>query len=93
MPGEGSAAIVRRTRKYPSSSEDSPILTVTVNGYLQQVTSTHMINALRDAVEATGEVKLGIKKEDVGTHSIRLVAAMAMYLGECPVFMIMLIGR
>jgi hypothetical protein len=52
-----------------------------------------MINALRDAVGAMGEVKLGIKKEDVGTHSIRSGAAMAMYLGECPVFMIMLIGR
>jgi hypothetical protein len=64
-----------------------------VNGHLEQVTSTHMINALRDAVGAIGEVKLGIKKEDVGTHSIRLGAAMAMDLGECPVFMIMLIVR
>ncbi len=52
-----------------------------------------MINALRDPVGAIGEVKLGIKKEDVGMHSIRLGAAMAMYLGECPVFMIMLIGH
>jgi hypothetical protein len=51
-----------------------------------------MIHALRDAVRAIGEVKLGLKKEDVGTHSIRLAAAMAMYLGKCPVFMIMLIG-
>ncbi len=42
---------------------------------------------------AIGEVKLGIKKkEDVGTHSIRLGMAMAMYLGECHVFMVMLIG-
>jgi hypothetical protein len=87
------AAIVRRIRKYPGSSQDSPILTVTVNRHLEQVTSTHMINALRGAVGAIGEVKLGIKKEDVGTHLIRLGAAMAMYLGECPVFMIMLIGR
>ena len=89
----GAAAIVRRIRKYPGSSQDSPISTVTVNGHLKQVTSTHMINALRDAVGAIGEVKLGIKKEDVGTHLIRSGAAMAMYLGECPVFMIMLIGR
>jgi hypothetical protein len=64
-----------------------------VNRHLEQVMSTHMINALRDAVGAIGEVKLGIKKEDVGTHSIRSGAAMAIYLGECPVFMIMLIGR
>jgi hypothetical protein len=43
-------------------------------------------------VDAIGEVKLGIKKEDVGMHLSRLGVAMAMYLGECPVFMIMLIG-
>jgi hypothetical protein len=89
----GAAAMVRRIRKYPGSSQDSPILTVTVNGHLKQVTTTHMINASRDAVGAIREVNLGIKKEDVGTHSIRSGAAMAMCLGECPVFMIMLIGR
>jgi len=83
---------VRRIRKYKGSSQDSPISTVIVNGQLEQVTATHMIHALRDAVGAIGEVKLGIKKEDVKTHSIRLGAAMTMYLGECPVFMIMLIG-
>ncbi len=92
-PVRAAAAIVRRIRKYPGSTQDSPISTVTVNGHLKQVTSTHMINALRGAVGAIGEVKLGIKKEDVGTHSIRLGAAMAMYLGECPAFMIMPIGR
>jgi hypothetical protein len=55
-----------------------PISTVTVNGHLEQVTSTHMINALRDAVGVIGEVKLAIKKEDVGTHLIRLGTAMAI---------------
>ena len=91
-PVRASAAIVRRIRKYPGSSQDSPISTVKVNGHLKQVTSTHMIHALRYAVGAIGEVKLRIKKEDIGTHSIRSGAAMAMYLGECSVFMIMLIG-
>jgi hypothetical protein len=90
-PVRAAAAIVRRIRKYPGSSQDFPIMTVTVNGHLKQVTSTHMINALSDAVGAIGEVKLGIKNEDVGTHSIRLGTAMAMYLGECPILMIMLI--
>ncbi len=92
-PVRAAAAIARKIRKYPGSSRDSPISTVTVNGHLKQVTSTHMINALRDAVGAIGEVKLGIKKEDIGTHSIRSGTAMAIYLGKCPVFMIMLIGR
>jgi hypothetical protein len=52
-----------------------------------------MVSALRAAVVSIGEDILGIKKEDVGTHSIRSGAAMAMYLGECPVYTIMMIGR
>jgi hypothetical protein len=44
-------------------------------------------------VGAIGETRLGITKEEVGTHSIRSGAAMAMYLGECPVYTVMLIGR
>jgi hypothetical protein len=51
-----------------------------------------MIDALRDTASAIGEVKLGIKKEDIGMLLMRSGAAMAMYLRECPVFMIMLIG-
>ena len=52
-----------------------------------------MIDAIRDAVVAIGETSLGINKSEVGTHSIRSGAAMAMYLGGCPVYSIMLIGR
>jgi hypothetical protein len=54
FPVRAAAAIVRRIRKYPGSSQDSPISTVTVNGHLQKVTFTHMINALRDAVANRG---------------------------------------
>ena len=88
------AAVMRRLRKYPSSSQDSPISTptVSVNGHLDWVASSHMINTLRDAVGTSGEVTLGIKKEDVGTHLNRLSATTAMYFGECPVFIIMFIG-
>ena len=52
-----------------------------------------MVVALRDAVVAIGEDVLGFKKEQIRTHSIRSGAAMAIYLGECPVYTIMLIGR
>jgi hypothetical protein len=40
-----------------------------------------------------GKAHLGISREEIGTHSIRLGAAMATYLGECPVHTIMLIGQ
>jgi hypothetical protein len=52
-----------------------------------------VINTLRDVVVAIGKTRLGITKEEVGTHSIRSGAAMAMYLVECPVYTVMLIGR
>ncbi len=42
---------------------------------------------------AMGETKLCIKKHEIRTHSIRLGAAMAMYLGGVPVFAIMMIGQ
>ena len=52
-----------------------------------------MVSALRDAVCAIGEDKLGFRTEQVGTHSQISGAAMAMYLGDCPVYTIMMIGR
>ncbi len=87
------AAIIKRIKEYLGTTPNSPISTYYNNSIIDQVTSDHMINTLREAVVGIGEIKLGIKKENVGMHLIRLGAAMAMYLRECPVFMIMLIGR
>ncbi len=52
-----------------------------------------MIETLESGVAAVGHEKVGIQKGEIGTHSIRSGAAMAMYLGECPVYTIMMIGR
>jgi hypothetical protein len=62
-----------------------------INDRITQVTSENVINALRDAVVAIGEHRLGITKDQIGTHLIRSGAAMAMYLVECAVFTMMLI--
>ena len=40
-----------------------------------------------------GSQKLGFNPSELGTHSIRSGAAMAMYLDDVPVYTIMLIGR
>jgi hypothetical protein len=47
---------------------------------------------MKDAIQAIGKDILRIKKEEIGTHSIRLGAAMAMFLGNCSVCLIMMIG-
>ena len=52
-----------------------------------------MTITLRNTVEAYGQTKLGITKEDIVTHSLGSGAALAMYLGKCPVYVIMMIGR
>ena len=52
-----------------------------------------MVAVLRAAAEALGENKFGFKNSEIGTHSIRSGVAMTMFLGEIPVYTIMMIGR
>ncbi len=69
-PVRATASIVKRIRSYSGTTQNSPISTVLNGGIIEHVNSAQMINVLRGAVDAIGEVKQGIKKEDVGTHSI-----------------------
>jgi hypothetical protein len=87
------AALVRRIRGYPGASDNTPMSAVWRNDRVEHITSPEMVEALRAAVGAIGEEILGIKMSEVGTHSVRSGSAMAMYLGECPVYTIMMIGR
>ena len=87
------AGLVKRIRNYPGATVDTPVSAVWRENKIEHITSAEMVAALRDVVIAIGEDVLVFKKEQVGNHSIRSGAAMAMYLGECPVYTIMLIGR
>lgn len=87
------AAVVRRIWGYPGADWDTKVSAVWRNDRIEHLSSTEMVNALRAACVAVGEDKLGFKKEDIGTHSIRSGAAMSMMVGECPVYVIMMIGR
>ena len=93
-PVRAAATIVKRIRAIPSTTEET-----TINAYIDQsqklayVTSKQVKEALRAAVATIGESKLGFSSSEVGTHSIRSGAAMAMHLAEVPVYTIMIIGR
>mmetsp|Transcript_28039 Transcript_28039/g.58953 ORF Transcript_28039/g.58953 Transcript_28039/m.58953 type:complete len:348 (-) Transcript_28039:199-1242(-) len=87
------AALVQRIHNYPGTSDNTTVDTIMSLGRFRRITSTEMVHALRDAAAAVGEARLGFAKEDIGTHSLRSGAAMSMYLGECPVYTIMMIGR
>jgi len=59
----------------------------------QLVSSSQVLACLRHIVTQMGKDHLGYEAKDMGTHSIRSGAAMAMYLDGTPVYTIMLISR
>lgn len=65
------ATLVSRIRSYPGATDDTPVSAVWRNGRIEHITSKEFVEALRAAVVAIGEDKLGFKKEDIGCHSIR----------------------
>ena len=52
------AALLRRIRSYPGSSDDTPMSAVWRNDRIEHITSEEMVEALRAAVGAIGEKNL-----------------------------------
>ena len=65
------AAIVKRIRSYPGATDDTPVSAVWRNNKIVHITGKEMIDAIDRAALAIGYEKLGIKRGDFGTHSIR----------------------
>jgi hypothetical protein len=87
--------LVRRLLAIPGTTDDTPI-----NTYLPTASSTpshikadKILQRLRMGVSILGKDVLGYGPEEVGLHSLRSGAAMAMYLQGIPVYVIMLLGR
>ena len=85
------AAIVHRIQLYPGANNNTPISAIWKYERINHITSKQISNVLQDAILAIGEDTPHIAKKEIGTHSIRLGAAMAMYLRGCSVFLIMMI--
>ena len=92
-PVRALAHTVQRILSYPSTSEESYICTYFEDGKLGVFTQEDILVAFRENASSIGKDKLGYEKEDIGTHSNRSAAAMAMFMDDTPVYMIMLIGR
>ncbi len=86
---------VRRLWSIPGTTCDTPINTYLPTGSssTKQFQSSHMLKRLRLAVDIIGKDTLGFTSAEVGLHSLRSGAAMAMYLQGIPVYVIMLLGR
>jgi hypothetical protein len=91
-PVRAAVIIVYRIQTYPGANNDTPISTIWQYDSIKHITSKQIKNVLRDAVLAIGKDTLHIAANEIGTISIRSGAAMAMFLGDCPVFLIMMIG-
>ena len=57
------------------------------------VTQEVLLCQFRIAAASIGENRLGFKPEDIETHSVRSATAMAMFLANTPIFVIMLVGH
>jgi hypothetical protein len=85
--------VVQRILSYPGCDSNSPVSTVISHDQRKLITGGFVATQLRAAAARLGEDVLGFSPNDIGTHSLRSGAAMAMYLAGVPVFTIMLIGR
>ena len=92
-PVQAAVTIVRRIRSYSGVNDDTPISAIWKYDCINHITSKQITNALQDTVWAMEEDSPHIATHEIGTHSIRLGAAMVMFLGGCPVFLVMMIGR
>ncbi len=87
------ARLINRIWAYPGATLDTPVCAVWRYDRIELLTSDMVTTTLRAAVMAIGSDQLGFTPDEIGTHSLRSGAAMQMYLGEIPVYTIMLIGR
>ena len=87
------ATIVQRIRGYDGTNDDTPVNVVLIDNQLRMIPSKTMLSALRRAVDTLGKDRLGYTSAEIGTHSLRSGAAMAMYLDNTPTYTIMLLGR
>ena len=93
MPSPSLGSNCQTSYELPGKTRDSPVCTIYTRGKLSLLASSTVLSKMRGAAAALGREKLGCDPEDIGAHSIRSGAAMAMYLDNVPVFSIMLIGR
>ena len=92
-PVRALAITIQRILSYKNTNNDTTLCTYRSKGKLLEFKSEDILQAFRTNARVMGKDTLGFSPEDIGTHSNRSAAAMAMFLDDTPVFMIMLVGR
>ena len=91
-PVRAAAAIVRRIQQFGGDGDTYVYTYQDDKGKLMDMTGDTAREHLRCFIR-TIDKSWGLNDKDVGLHSIRSSAAMAMYLNGIPVYTIMLLGR
>ena len=85
-------AVVKRIWSYPETTKYTTINTVQVNSKLVRIKARTITKTLRHAVQQRGQ-HIGVRTEQIGTHSIRTSFAMLMQLNGAHETVIMKKGR
>lgn len=89
------ADTITRLRSYPNYNDQWPVYYYhdQKQNKASYISSKEIFDDIRAAVDAIGPHILGFSSKDVGTHSNRAAFAMMSYLGQTPIYTIMLQGR
>jgi len=88
-----SAAVVRRLEAMGASESDFIYKFKGNDGRTHDFDSATALRLLRGFISSVNFKGLGLDPKRIGLHSLRLAAAMAMYLNGVPVYTIMSLGR
>jgi hypothetical protein len=92
-PVKAAAAIVHRLQSFKASPDAFIYSYLSSTGQISDVSSSSALQLLRSYIRSIDHQGLGITPAEIGLHSCRSSAAMAMYLNHIPVYTIMLLGR
>ena len=87
------ATVIKRVRSYPDSTMNTKVCEFHNEKGPAPIKADQVRIWLRDITEIIGEAKLGFTKDDVGLHSIRSGAAMAMFISGISPIIIQRVGR
>jgi hypothetical protein len=88
-----SAAMVRQLEAMGASESDFIYKFKGDNGRTRDFDSATALRMLRGFISSVDFKGLGLDSKRIGLHSLRSLAAMAMYLNSVPVYTITLLGR
>jgi integrase len=92
-PVTAAASIIRRLQREHATDDTFLYEYKRKDDHQGQLTTTAALKLLRHFISTINHTAYGLEPTEIGLHSLRSSAAMAMYLNGIPVYTIMLLGR